>query len=681
VKLDVAALGASLFARAKQGLRRHAFRLALGGVLGFLSFGAVLRATGGEAAVPLDDAFIHFQYARSLWEGRGFSYTPGAAPAAGATSLFWPLALALPYGFGLRGELVIYAAWLFGWAALVALGYETRRAAERLLSDDGALAAELMVVTFGGYVWFATSGMEVVPLAWVLMRTARRSAEWAEAEFSARPKPWELLAYAGLGPLVRPEGAIATLSVAATLALGARGKQRLFGLGALAFVAVPALVNRALTGTSTTTTALVKWLPLNPYVTDAALAKTIGDNVKLLFGTLLNGEIWSAVFLPQGASVFLWLALPALAIVAFRTRAWWRAALIFAVALGMFVPTTYDSFLWNRLRYLWPFMAAWLVGVAALGDLVGALAARFGRSERVRLLVSGLAVGGLVSRLGWTLEDLATSSNAIRLQQASLGRWASDSLPKDALIGVNDTGAIAYFSNRRTFDVCGLTTAGEARYWVAGAGSRFEHYERLGAGRLPTHFVVYTNWFAIPTLLGEYRTQRSVPGATILGGETMVAHVASYRALGSGALPRLARPCRVLDELDVADLESEAAHGYELFGATSATNLVVEQGDAADGGRNERVRERFAMTLVPNGRFVARVEARAPVALEVFVEPESGGAATSLGRRELWNGEWQEVAWTTPPNSQKGRVTIDLRVHGGTVTALHYWSLEECAEP
>jgi hypothetical protein len=136
-----------------------------------------------------------------------------------------------------------------------------------------------------------------------------------------------------------------------------------------------------------------------------------------------------------------------------------------------------------------------------------------------------------------------------------------------------------------------------------------------------------------------------------------------------------------LDELDVADLESEAAHGYELFGATSATNLVVEQGDAADGGRNERVRERFAMTLVPNGRFVARVEARAPVALEVFVEPESGGAATSLGRRELWNGEWQEVAWTTPPNSQKGRVTIDLRVHGGTVTALHYWSLEECAEP
>ena len=681
MKLDGAAIGRALLERANAGLRRHALRLALGGFLAALSVRAVLRATGGEAAVPLDDAFIHFQYARSFWEGRGFAYTPGAVPAAGATSLIWPLLLTLPYGFGLRGELVIFAAWLLGWLSLVALGYETRRASEKLLSDDGALAAELMVLTFGGYVWFATSGMEVVLLAWVLMRTARRAAEWTEAAPSERPEPWELVGYAFLGPLVRPEGVIATLSVAATLALGAPGAKRLLGLAALAGAALPPLVNRVFTGESTTTTALVKWLPLNPYVTGAALSKTIGDNLKLLFGTLLNGEIWSAVFLPQGASLFLWLALPALAVVAFRKRAWWRAGLIFAVALGMFVPTTYDSFLWNRLRYLWPFAAAWFVGVAALGDLVGALAARYGRSERVRLLVSGLAVGGLVSRLGWTLEDLAASSNAIRLQQASLGRWAAEALPKNAVLGVNDTGAIAYFSNRRTFDVCGLTTAGEARYWVAGAGSRFEHYERLGTSRLPTHFLVYTTWFAVPALLGEFQTARSVPGATILGGETMVAHVASYRTLGTGALPRLREPCALKDELDVADLESEASHDYELFGATTATNLVVERDGAADGGRSERTRERFVMTLVPGGRFVTRAEAREPVALELFVEAENGGTATSLGRRELWNGEWQEVAWTIPPNSVFGRGTVELRVVGGTITALHHWSLEACAVP
>jgi len=133
--------------------------------LALLSVRSVLHATGGVPAVPLDDAFIHFEYARSFWEGRGFAYTQGAAPVAGATSLLWPLLLTAPYALGLRAERLIWAAWAFGWAALGMLGYETRRASERLLSEDGALAAELMVLTFSGYAWFATSGMEVVPLA------------------------------------------------------------------------------------------------------------------------------------------------------------------------------------------------------------------------------------------------------------------------------------------------------------------------------------------------------------------------------------------------------------------------------------------------------------------------------------------------------------------------------------
>ncbi|HEX6275979.1 MAG TPA: hypothetical protein VFZ53_23225, partial [Polyangiaceae bacterium] len=359
-------------------------------------------------------------------------------------------------------------------------------------------------------------------------------------------------------------------------------------------------------------------------------------------------------------------------VMGYRNRAVFRAGLLLTVALGMLVPATYDSFLWNRLRYLWPFMAAWFVGVASVAELAGVLAARLGHSERLRLLVSGLAVGGLVSRLGWTLEDLGTSANAIRLQQTSLGRWARDALPKDALIGVNDTGAIAYFSGRRTFDVCGLTTASEARYWVAGAGSRFEHYERLEPARRPTHFVVYPSWFAVPPLLGEYLTQRSVPGATILGGETMVAHVASYRTLGTGALPRLDGPCTVRDELDVADLESEAAHGYDLLGATQATNLVLEQDGAADGGRSERSIERFTLSLVPGGRVVTRVAGGGTSALELVTGGET------LGRKSVPTDGWHELAWTLPAGARAGRTPVELRVHGGKVTTLHYWVLEAC---
>ena len=652
--------------------RRHALRAGLVFALALLTTRAVLRATGGVAAVPLDDAFIHFQYARSFWEGRGFAFTAGAAPVAGATSLLWPALLTLPYGFGFRAEHLIWAAWAFGWVSLGMLGYETRRASERLLSEDGALAAELMVLTFGGHLWFAASGMEVLPLAWLLMRTARRAAEWLETPSAERVAPRELLLLAWAGPLLRPEGVLATLVVAIAVGVGARGRRRSLGLVALAGALGPALVNRLGTGSGTTTTALVKWLPLSPYYADhGKLVHAVLANVMLLFGTLLNGEIWSAVFLPQGAALALWPAIPALLWLGFRRGAGPRALLLSALAAGMLIPTTYDSFLWNRLRYLWPFMSAWLLGVAALTDLLGVLVARYAPGyERARLLGSGIVVGGFLSHLGWTLDDLGTSANAIRTQQAALGHWAEKALPKSAVIGVNDTGAIGYFSERRLFDVVGLTTRGEARYWAAGPGSRFEHYERLGRGHLPTHFVVYPEWFALPGLLGEYRTDRRVTGATILGGETMIAYDADYSALGSGERPRAPeREERLLvDVLDVADLESEAAHDYALYDASTENDVAPAEDGVMDGARRGRDREGFELRLVPGGALVLRVAADAATELAV----RAGNDV--LGSVRVEPGAWRELELAIPRAFRDARARIDIASRGGRFSAFHYWS-------
>ena len=663
---------APLFGELRAFVRAHALRIAVTAGLAFVGARAILRATGGVPAVPLDDAFIHFQYARSLWEGRGLSFSPGAEPVAGATSLLWPLLLTLPYGLGLRAERIIWAAWALGFAALGMLGYETRRASERVLSSDGALAAEIMVLAFGGHLWFAASGMEVLPLAWLLMRAARRSAEWLETEPTRRPWPRELVVLAWVGPLLRPEGVLATLAVTVAIAVGARGTRRALAAAALAGAVLPAGVNRLLTGSGTTTTALVKWLPLSPYyAVPGKLARAVLANVELLFGTLLNGEIWSAVFLPQGSGLLLWFALPLLVALGWQRRVLPRALLIAGLGAGMLLPTTYDSFLWNRLRYLWVFQSAWLIGVAALGDWVGIVFARFEPSlERVRLLVTGAAVGGLVSHTGWTLDDLATSANAIRQQQAALGKWARDALPIGATIGVNDTGAIGYFSGHRIFDVVGLTTRGEARYWVAGAGSRFEHYERLGATRLPATFIVYPEWFALPELFGEYRTDRHVAGATILGGETMVAYDADYTRLGSGARPVVVThdPALLLDELDVADLESESSHRYALFDATSAENVALELDAVVDGGRRNRTHERFELTLAPGGKLVARLASDGGATIAVRA------AGASLGTWQLGSGGGQEVELALPARFENAPVTVELDARGGAFTALHYWS-------
>ncbi len=174
------------------------------------------------------------------------------------------------------------------------------------------------------------------------------------------------------------------------------------------------------------------------------------------------------------------------------------------------------------------------------------------------------------------IADLSQSARAVDQQQVALAEWVNAELPRGALVGVNDTGAIAYLGERRTFDVVGLTTDSEGPAWLAGAGSRFERYERLPRASLPTHFLVYPEWFGCDAVLGAELAQRTVVEHAILGGDTMVAYVADYGLLGSGAEPegKIAVDEAIIDEVDVADLESEAAHGFELGDAWEPENVA-----------------------------------------------------------------------------------------------------------
>lgn len=667
----------ALFRKAWNRWRRHAPLAVATALLAVAATTAVLVKTHGEPAVPLDDAFIHFQYARAFARLHPFEYTSGAAPTPGATSLLWPLVLAPFYAIGFRGVALIPIAWLLGWISLALLAHETWRISGRLLAHTTAIAAAAMVLAFGGYIWCAASGMEVVPFAWLLMRSARRAAEWGEAgQAATRRERIELVALALLTPLMRPEGAIASLLIALALLVFPRGsgRQRLWAALPLVGPLLMPLLELGATGHFGSTTAQVKWLPLNPYYTGGRFGETVAKNLGVLFNTLLDGRIWSALFLPQGSRWVAWLALPALVVVALRRGTRWRGLCVGGVALGILLPTTYDSFLWNRLRYLWPFAAAWFVALGALADGAGAIAARLSSGLGwVRLLVAGAFVGALASHMSWTLDDLATSSDAIRRQQVALGRWAHDALPPDARLGVNDTGAIAYFSDRRVFDICGLTTRGEARYWVAGAGSRFEHYEDMKRSQLPGYFIVYPEWMGLPWLLGKELTNRTVQGATILGGTTMVAHVADYSALGSGAHPLIDKAAgkKTVDVLDVADLDSEAAHHYRLYWAEQADDVAQgTPGGHVDGARKRRALDTFTLKLSPGGLLVARCGASQAMKLSVRIDGHR------VGTFALQGYGWEEPWLALPADLSAGAHRIDIAApRGRAFTSMHYWSM------
>jgi hypothetical protein len=272
----------------------------------------------------------------------------------------------------------------------------------------------------------------------------------------------------------------------------------------------------------------------------------------------------------------------------------------------------------------------------------------------------------------YAIGDIADSASGIDRQQVTLGRWAKANLPDDARLGINDTGAIAYLSDRHTFDIVGLTTRDEGRYWVAGSASRFEHYEHLYAEareRLPTHFIVYPEWMACDAVLGRPLYEATVLDASILGGRTMRVYEADYTLMGSGEAP-WTPGLDVYDSLDVADLESEASHHYELLGAKDGEELVAVMPApdghlVADGGRTNRARERFRVDASTSSSSigVVRLGSSAPARVVVLAD---GKESESF---DVPAGDWGEYSFPV----QEGTKRLELRADWGAVTVFHYW--------
>jgi hypothetical protein len=126
------------------------------------------RRIAGAIGFPLDDAWIHLQFARNLAEGTGFSFNPGV-PVSGSTAPLWTLLLAA--GALLGGASVVMAK-IVGTAITAGAVLATYRAALAWgAAPVMAVGAGVGLGWTGPIAWGALSGMEV-PLAELLIAVA-----------------------------------------------------------------------------------------------------------------------------------------------------------------------------------------------------------------------------------------------------------------------------------------------------------------------------------------------------------------------------------------------------------------------------------------------------------------------------------------------------------------------------
>src|SRR5687768_10490778 len=92
----------------------------IAGVVFLVYLAASLAAGQGQILMPLDDVYIHFQYAHQIAAGQPYVYNPGLPPTSGATSFLYPYLLAI-------GDLIAFKGlnlglWAMGIGALALAG-------------------------------------------------------------------------------------------------------------------------------------------------------------------------------------------------------------------------------------------------------------------------------------------------------------------------------------------------------------------------------------------------------------------------------------------------------------------------------------------------------------------------------------------------------------------------------
>ena len=419
----------------------------------------VADRTSGSPGFPLDDAWIHLQFARNLHDFGTFSYFRNEMITAGSTSPLFTALLAVGFFMTSNGVIVSY---ILGITAFLAAGVVMYRVAGEIFegSSIAAVGSAALLLLEPRLQWIAMSGMETT--LFILLFLAAYFA-------LLRRLPVLLGATCGLMLWTRPDAIIAVAAIAGTILYervvvrrtstkkkrhqdatleDLRWLKKAVGVF-LVFAAAYAAFNLVLSG--------------------SLLPNTFAAKVKYYAGAKGSFPAETFHFLADGHMVVPVI----LATISVAGSVWWigkrkRVRLLFPLlwSVGLFVSYWIDlPRLYQHGRYLMPMLpAVLLMSVDGARTLVE-LAAQWIRSFRqggVSHVVEGMILAAIALQFGWT--DVASETayaedcRYIGDRQVRTALWIRDHLPKDAIIATHDIGAIAYYSERRVVDMVGLVS-------------------------------------------------------------------------------------------------------------------------------------------------------------------------------------------------------------------------------
>lgn len=659
-------------------------------------YGYMLFQTRDVWSAPLDDVFIHFDYARSFARGFPFHWSEGNGYSSGNTSLTYPIALALGYWIGFRGlSLMIWAALvacLSVFAFLLAGGAFVRRSVAppnrwiRFLIPPA-------VLSMGALDWTLFSGMENafhLGVWGICVFLVLRQCEAGDGR-GAIHRAWWVGVGGALLTASRPESGVCVAAFAFFCAWhGHRhghtaGYRRTLmvivavGLPGVLFLFGHSLANVLLTGEWAANGSVAKLATSDPFMTAADKWERYQS---------LLGYIVPRLVIHHFAEHNVGFLILALAVVPFASPRLRPFGLLMwgQIIAWILIVSLNNQVRWHNERYAMP-AVAWLLVLAACG--VGVIAGNVrstllqrARPARIALALIAIAVYGWAQtpRFNDQVWFFGRACRNILDQHVTAGLVLKKMNVRRVLVG--DAGALIYASDRPGLDLIGL--GGYHAYPFArstrqGLGASIELIERIPAAERPDYMAIYPSWWGdLPTFFGSYLTAVPVRGNVICGGSEKVLYEADWTALDRRGRPRtILEGERIIDQLDVADLISEKNHGYNfprpkmgfiryhvLPDPNNHRQGLFDAGRIIPPGETEK-----ATLRAPRGsaRLIVRVAADKDLLSVVTVN------GRELGRLQAPHQDgWQELALNLPDDIE-GEFELGLTPEGQDATTFHVW--------
>jgi hypothetical protein len=665
--------------------------------------------------MPLDDTYIHFQYARQIAAFQPYVYNPGLPPTSGATSFLYPYVLAIGDWLGFDSLNLGLWAMAIGTVALALSAWLVDKLALALSVRSWLAAAFACLFALNGLLaWHFMSGMEtglaILFTLLTLYGVAAHRTRWT-------------IAGAALLALTRPEGAV--LAVVAVIAsiiqaftaedakhaekitqrrvffstsprLRGRGgwgvRGLLLALPILA-IGVQPLVNWLVTGSAVASGNAAKSLfGVIPADMGVIIGRIVANFVSMWGGFFTLGDLISP---PLGLFGLGLVALVGVAVLQIRKRPLFVLVIAVWMVMGTLAISTLDTAFWHFKRYQMPFIAVMFplaaVGVNGLLKLIPHRAA----------YVPGIVVVGvaLVSTGGGALDYLnryGVNVGYVYAQPYQMARWLEANTPPDAVIAVHDVGMMRFVGGRTTLDMVGLTTPGAADYWRNGPGATGEFLERMrpdyiasyGEGHgLGLGYLADTDLYASPQ--AEYTVNLDPDINVALAVDRQGIYIPNWtnadRADELHTLPYITPyldGMTLVDTVDVADIESERAHDYRwsstrpLGGFPTEYNQFAtigcegEQCVVMDGGRRMSGEEAFTISSEAGQDVVLITRLHPASAGEFDVYADDALIATRV--IPALPGGWLEVPTLIRQVGENTRIRIVPRIEGDYMPYMHW---------